>query len=102
MQVLATFFGKTLLVKCEPHNMLESETPDEILWCEDPTDLYALLSTHLRDKKVAVVWRDDWLKVSRKPGDTDFSLLCAAYGIPIPTNPGAIHAQPEPEPEPEH
>lgn len=85
MLVLATFFGKTRLVRCEPLHMLASETPDEILWCENDMELCIIKSQHRRDKKVALVRRQDWLKVSRKPGETDLSLLCAAYGIPIPT-----------------
>lgn len=62
MLIKATFFGKTKMVRAEPHNMTESETPDEILWAEDSTDLYALMCSSMKGKKVAIVWRKDWLK----------------------------------------
>lgn len=61
MQIKATFFGKTKIVKAYPHNMAENEAPDKILWVEKGEDEYALLSSQYRDKKVAIVYRRDWL-----------------------------------------
>lgn len=63
MKIKATFFGKTLMVKAEPYNMREDETPDEILWVENACDMYALMTPKLRGKKVALVHRDDWFNV---------------------------------------
>ena len=62
MIIEAVFFNKTKKVRAEPHNMTEAETPDLILWAERPEDMYALMSPGYKGKKVAVVWRDDWLK----------------------------------------
>jgi hypothetical protein len=45
--------------------MLESETPEVILWIEQPGDMYALLSPEYKDKRVAIVHRMDWLAASR-------------------------------------
>lgn len=62
MKIKCTFFGKTRLVVATPHNMVQDEEPDEVLWVERSEDWYALLSPQLKDKKVAVVERDNWLK----------------------------------------
>ena len=62
MTVEATFFGKTKKVRAEAHNMLPTEKPDEILWVEDSIDLYALMSERFKRKKVAIVWRIDWIR----------------------------------------
>lgn len=59
--VKATFFGKTKMVRADPHNMSTSETPEEILWVERGEDMYALMSPQLKNKKVAVVRREDWI-----------------------------------------
>lgn len=57
-----TAFGKTRVVLVELHNMTEDEEHETILWVERGEDYYALLSPQLKDKKVAVVTRDAWLK----------------------------------------
>lgn len=59
------FFGKTLTVLCELWNMEPGETPDKVLWVERPEDMYGLGSPQLRDKKVLVVHREQWLQASR-------------------------------------
>lgn len=61
MKITATFFGKTREVKASPYNMMEDEQPEHILWVERSEDYYALSSSELRNKKVAVVERADWL-----------------------------------------
>lgn len=63
MKVTLTKFGKTRTVNVESiYNMSEDETPDEILWVERSEDYYALISPQLKDKKVAVVSRSEWLR----------------------------------------
>lgn len=57
----ATFFSKTRLVKASFHNMEPGLDYDEVLWVERPEEMYALMSPELRDKKVAIVKRSDWL-----------------------------------------
>ncbi len=62
MKILYTAFGKTKLVRATPHNMKETDTPDEILWIERAEDEYALITATLKAKKIAVVYREDWLR----------------------------------------
>ena len=62
LKVTARFFGKTKLVRAEPHNMLETDEPDEILWIERGEDMYMLDNPMYKNKKVALVHRRDWLK----------------------------------------
>lgn len=57
-----TAFGKTRVVPVELHNMTEDQEHETTLWVERGEDYYALLSPQLRDKKVAIVTRDAWLK----------------------------------------
>lgn len=59
--VTFTKFGETKSVPVTLHNMTEQDTPDELLWVERTEDWYALQSPQLKDKKVAVVRREDWL-----------------------------------------
>ena len=42
--------------------MTEDQEHETTLWVERGEDYYALLSPQLRDKKVAIVTRDAWLK----------------------------------------
>ena len=62
MKIKLTKFGKTKLVNASPHNMKEDETPDEILWVEGNEDYYALMAKSYKNKKVAIVTREDWLR----------------------------------------
>lgn len=55
-------FGKTRRVLAHLHNMTPDEEHEEVLWVERGEDSYALLSPQLKDKKVAVVYRRDWLE----------------------------------------
>lgn len=57
-----TAFGKTKRVRAELHNMAPDEEPDEYLWVERPEDYYALMSSKLKNKKVAIINRNEWLK----------------------------------------
>ena len=57
-----TALGKTRVVPVELHNMTEDQEHETTLWVERGEDYYALLSPQLRDKKVAIVTRDAWLK----------------------------------------
>jgi len=61
MIITATFFNKTKRVLAYCHNMTPDEQFDRVLWVERSEDSYALLSPQLRDKKVAIVHRSDWL-----------------------------------------
>ena len=69
MKITATFFGKTKTVRAEAHNMLETETPDKILWVERGEDMYALMSPGYANKKVAIVRREDWLRAKEVAGE---------------------------------
>lgn len=55
-----TAFGQTKLVRAELHNT-DGEY-DETMWCEKGEDLYALMSHAMRGKRVAIVYREDWLR----------------------------------------
>lgn len=63
-QITYSIFGETKIVWATLHNMTVDEEPEEVLWVERPEDWYALSSPQLRDKKVAVVSRDEWLMTS--------------------------------------
>lgn len=62
MFIIHKQFGKTKRCKVSLHNMTENDTPDEVLWVERPEDYYALMSPQLRNKKVAILDRNDWLR----------------------------------------
>ena len=57
-----TAFQKTKVVRAECWNMLSSEKPDDVLFVERGEDMYALDNEMYRDRKVAIVHRNDWLK----------------------------------------
>ena len=58
-----TAFGKTRMVDVPYlHNMTENDVHEETLWAERGEDYYGLLSPQLRDKRVAVVERENWLR----------------------------------------
>lgn len=60
--ILYTAFGKTRSVPVELYNMTPDDEPDQVLWVERSEDYYALMSPRLRNKKVAIVTRDAWLR----------------------------------------
>lgn len=62
MKILYTKFGETRLVDIEFHNMGEGEKYHEVLWVERSEDYYALMSSQLKHKKVAIVTRDNWIR----------------------------------------
>ena len=62
MRIIVTLFNTTKEVEVVLHNMEESDTYDEILWVERVEDWYALLSYQLKDKKVAVITKSNWMK----------------------------------------
>lgn len=63
VKVKYTAFGQTRLVAPRSyHNMTPEESPEEFLWVEIPEDYYALMSPQLKNKKVAVIDRRDWMK----------------------------------------
>jgi hypothetical protein len=57
-----TWFGETRSVRAQLHNMTAEDTPDEVILVERPEDWYALMSPQFKDKKVAVVTREEWLR----------------------------------------
>ena len=66
MRVPYKAFGKVKLVPLRVYQdgeMLTNTEPvwDDELWVERDEDLYALDSSQLRDKRVLVVYRNDWL-----------------------------------------
>lgn len=61
-QITLTKFGKTKKVKATLHNMVEGETPEQILWIERPEDYYAMMNVAYAAKKTAIVKREDWLR----------------------------------------
>lgn len=62
MKIIYTIFGKTRRVKAYPQNMKEDEVPEKVLWIERPEDCYAMMSKEYLGKKVALVYREDWLE----------------------------------------
>ena len=60
--IIYNAFGKIKKVKIEKHNMSNQENYDEILWVERPEDYYALLNSKFKNKKVAIVTRENWMK----------------------------------------
>lgn len=68
MKINYTMFGETRLVSVSKlHNMKEGDQHDEVLWVERDEDYYALLSPQLRDKKVVVITRHEWLNSEGSP-----------------------------------
>ena len=65
MKISHTAFGKTRDVEAEFHNMEPGLDYDDVLWVERSEDYYALMSPQLRDKRVAIVTRDNWLRAGR-------------------------------------
>jgi hypothetical protein len=57
-----TAFGKTKKVRAELYNMTPDEEPQEYLWVERGEDYYALMSSQLKNKRVAIITRNEWLK----------------------------------------
>ena len=66
MKIEATFFGRTRIVNATPHNMRADEAPEEIMWVDNDIDLYGRMAPNMRHKKIALVSREDWLKVHDK------------------------------------
>lgn len=64
MKIKYTMFGKTKLVEVRLHNEDKPGPHEETLWVERNEDWYALSSPQLRDKKVAIVTREEWLRAS--------------------------------------
>ena len=68
MKTVVKMFGESRLCKAEVYDgdkgLCSSESWDELLWVERGEDMYALLSPQLRNKKVLVVKREDWLRGS--------------------------------------
>ena len=62
MIIKYSMFGRTRLVKATPHNMQEDETHEKTLWVERGEDMYALSSPEFKGKKVAIVYREDWVR----------------------------------------
>ena len=66
MKTAFKMFGETRLTRAEVYDgdkgICSSDTWDETLWVERGEDMYALMSPQLRNKKVLVVSRDDWLR----------------------------------------
>ena len=61
MKIKYTAFGKTRWVEATFHNMEPGQDYDDVLWVERGEDMYALLSPQLRDMRMAIVNRRDWL-----------------------------------------
>lgn len=59
--ITCTLFGQTKTVRAELHNMNVGDIPDEILYVERVEDYYSLQSPQLKNKKVAIVSRHDWV-----------------------------------------
>lgn len=57
-----TAFGQTKNVRAELHNMTPDQDPEEYLWIERGEDYYALMSPQLKNKRVAIIHRNEWLK----------------------------------------
>jgi hypothetical protein len=67
MKILYRAFGKERLVEIELHNMTEREPHDLTLWVEREEDYYALMSPEYKNKKVAIITRQNWLRAGLDP-----------------------------------
>lgn len=59
--ITCTLFGQTKTVRAELYNMNVGDVPDEILYIERVEDYYSLQSPQLKNKKVAIVTKHDWV-----------------------------------------
>lgn len=66
MKIQHTAFGKTRWVEATFHNMEPGHDYDKVLWVERAEDYYALMSPQLKDKRVAIVERNDWLRAGEE------------------------------------
>jgi hypothetical protein len=60
-----TQFGKTkevLVIVYLNNELIESDTWDLEMWIENGTDMYGLMSTQLKNKKVRIIRREDWIR----------------------------------------
>jgi hypothetical protein len=59
-------FGQTRLVEVEVHTnadgKIEATEWDDELWIERGEDWYAMMSSQLRNKRVRIICREEWLK----------------------------------------
>lgn len=59
---LYTAFGETRRVRYVPSNYDDDGEPDVFLWVERRGEgEYAAMSPQLRDKRVAFIYREDWI-----------------------------------------
>jgi len=60
-----TIFGKTKMVEVvvyENDKKIDSDVWDEEYWIERGEDWYGLMSPGLKNKKVRIITREEWLK----------------------------------------
>lgn len=58
-----TKFGETRRVRYVPANYNDGGEPDVFVWVERRGESeYAAMSPQLRDKRVAFIYREDWLR----------------------------------------
>ena len=65
-----TQFGKTrnvLVLVYLNNKIIESDTWDLEMWIENGTDMYGLMSTQLKNKKVRIIKREDWIRSREVP-----------------------------------
>lgn len=62
VKIKYTAFGSTRLVDVVEWHNCDPGFHETTLWVERGEDYYALLSPQLRDKKVAVISRENWIK----------------------------------------
>lgn len=67
MRITIGRFGKVRHVKFQGHNMGPSETPETVLFVENNTDCYSLMSREYKHKKIAVVHQKDWMQEEDLP-----------------------------------
>ncbi len=66
MKAPYTAFGQTRLVEVEVYTnddgKIESTEWDDELWVERGEDWYAMMSPQLRNKRVRIIRRENWLR----------------------------------------
>jgi hypothetical protein len=79
MKAPYTAFGQTRLVEVEVYTnddgKIESTEWDDELWVERGEDWYAMMSPQLRNKRVRIIRRENWLRGEKIKDATDESHL---------------------------
>lgn len=66
MKAPYTIFNETKMIKVEVYvngNKTDDLIWDDTLWIERGEDWYAMMSSQLKNKRIRVIKREDWLRI---------------------------------------